>query len=155
MLAVLLGLDLVQSLFGEWRANGHGRSADLMRIDMPETIHIKVNDGAVPTHRFSPNKPGPLLVIVPSIFGVSPDVCEYAHAFAQQGALVYAIDSFWRSSPGPLPIPDGAPEALKRMHALNPQDALDDVLAVIDAGLKDEQCSGQLIVLGICFVGAL
>ena len=77
---------------------------------------IPTFDGNIPVECFIPDHKGPLLVVVPSIFGVSPDVTTFSEHFAQRGALVYVIDSFWRHSPGPLPIPAGAHEAMKRMR---------------------------------------
>ena len=57
-------------------------------------------------------------MIVPSIFGIGTDVVDYAVAFANEGAL-YALIPFWRNAPGPLPIPSGAPQAMKRMREVD------------------------------------
>ena len=80
---------------------------------MNEQYNIVLNEQEVmPILRKASMEKGPLLLIVPSIFGIGPDVVEYAESFAQAGALVYVLDSFWRENPGPLPIPSGAPKAM-------------------------------------------
>ena len=107
----------------------------------------------LPILRVEPQSKGPLVVIVPSIFGIGPDVVEYAKAFSESGALVYAMDSFWRESPGPLPIPSGAPLAMKRMHQVNPDHVLEDLLCAIEHGRHESLCNGSVILLGICFGG--
>ena len=107
----------------------------------------------IPVFRLAPEHKGPLLVIVPSIFGIGPDVVEYAHTFAEAGALVYVLDSFWRENPGPLPIPSGAPNAMARMQAVDRRLVFTDLLRAIEAGQSDSLCNGSVIVLGICFGG--
>ena len=118
-----------------------------------ETKTLPVADGAVPVHCVRPAQPGPLLVVVPSIFGVSPDVEYYATLFAEHGALVYVLDSFWRTMPGPLPIGGDATLALKRRRETHPDDVCADILAAVEAGLSDRDCNGRAILLGICFGG--
>ena len=41
-----------------------------------------------------PAQPGPLLAIVPSIFGVGPDVVKWVERFAKGGALVAVFHPF-------------------------------------------------------------
>ena len=107
----------------------------------------------MPFFRVAPERKGPLLVIVPSIFGIGPDVVAYAGTFAKAGALVYVLDSFWRESPGPLPIPSGASKAMKRMQAVDKDSVFRDLLSAIAAGQSEALCNGSVIVLGICFGG--
>ena len=109
---------------------------------------------SIPIFRALPKEPGPLLVIVPSIFGIGPDVIQYAESFAQAGALVYVLDSFWRVDSGPLPIPQGSRRAMQRMHMVDPRNVLSDVLSAIEYGKSDDLCTGSVLVLGICFGGA-
>lgn len=107
----------------------------------------------IPIFRVEPKSMGSLVVIVPSIFGIGPDVIEYAKVFSESGALVYAMDSFWREQPGPLSIPSGAPLAMKRMHQVNPDHVLEDLLCAIEHGRHESLCNGSVILLGICFGG--
>ena len=109
---------------------------------------------SMPIFRALPEQPGPLLIVVPSIFGIGPDVIQYAELFAQAGALVYVLDSFWRVDSGPLPIPQGSRRAMQRMHTVDPKNVLSDVLSAIEYGKSDELCNGSLLILGICFGGA-
>ena len=103
--------------------------------------------------RVPPARKGPLLVIVPSIFGIGPDVTGYAQDFAKAGALVYVLDSFWREDPGPLPIPSESRRAVRRMQAVDPDNVLADILTAVDHGRTDQSCNGSVILLGICFGG--
>ena len=121
---------------------------------MSTNCNIKLSsDELMPILRCAPKTPGPLLVIVPSIFGITPDVIEYAGCFQQSGALVYALDSFWRIHPGPLSIPSEAPAALKRMNEVDPETVLSDLLSAIEHGQKEDLCNGSVVLLGICFGG--
>lgn len=121
---------------------------------MTEDYTILVNEQErMPVVRLEPCNSGPLLVMVPSIFGIGPDVVEYAVAFASAGGLVYVLDPFWRFSPGPLPIPTGSSQAMKRMREVDTNQVLTDLLTAIDAGRREVLCNGDVILLGICFGG--
>ncbi|MEC8191149.1 MAG: dienelactone hydrolase family protein [Myxococcota bacterium] len=112
------------------------------------------DDQAAPTFvQFRPSKPGPLVVIVPSIFGVSPDVEHCANRFSARGALVYAMDPFWRDGNGPLRIPEDGKRAMARLKRVSDADVLNDLLKLCAAGLGHERCNGKLILLGVCFGG--
>ncbi|MEC7987860.1 MAG: dienelactone hydrolase family protein [Myxococcota bacterium] len=107
----------------------------------------------MPLLRIEPERPGPLLVIVPSIFGIGPDVIAFANTFAQAGALVYVLDSFWREHPGALRIPADTPLALERMRRVDPKKVLDDLMSAVAQGQKEDLCNGFTLLLGICFGG--
>lgn len=111
------------------------------------------SEETLPLLRIPPTSSGPLLVIVPSIFGIGPDVIQFSEQFAQAGALVYVLDSFWRIHPGPLLIPDETPQARKRKREVNPENVLTDLLQAIEHGKSEERCNGSVILLGICFGG--
>ena len=53
-------------------------------------------DSTLPLTVGRPARPGPLLAIVPSIFGVGPDVEAWVARFAAAGALVAVFPPFWR-----------------------------------------------------------
>lgn len=93
------------------------------------------------------------MVIIPSIFGVTKDVEYYAELFVAQGALVYAMDPFWRDNHGPLRIPEDAAKAMARMNQVDDDMVLQDFLSTIKRGLADDKCNGKLILLGVCFGG--
>lgn len=107
----------------------------------------------IPILRMEPTTMGPLVVIVPSIFGIGSDVVEYAKIFSKAGALVYVMDCFWREDSGPLPIPHGAPRAMKRMHQVDPENVIGDLICGVKHGLMESLCNGSVILLGICFGG--
>lgn len=108
---------------------------------------------APPILQFRPSSPGPLLVIIPSIFGVSKDVAYFGSLFQTYGALVYAMNPFWRDGKGPLRIPEDSPQAMARMKQVSDDHVLKDLLAICAAGRQDALCNGQLLLLGVCFGG--
>ena len=116
--------------------------------EIPSSTQVKL-----PIFRIEPQIMGPLIVIVPSIFGIGSDVVEYAKIFSQAGSCVYVMDSFWRESPGPLPIPNGSSRAMKRMHQVDPENVIGDLMCAIEHGRKESLCNGSVILLGICFGG--
>ena len=118
-----------------------------------ETISISTGTQTMPIWRFSPSSPGPLVVVVPSIFGLTPDVAHVATHFAEAGAVVYAMDPFWRDGLGALRIPQDSPKAIARKKMITDQTVLSDLLATCDAGQRDAHCNGQRLLLGICFGG--
>ena len=102
---------------------------------------------------YQPELPGPLVVIIPSIFGVTDDVQHYAKLFSDQGAVVYAMDPFYRDGQGPLRIPQDGAAAMTRMGQISDNMVLADLSVICERGLADEKCNGKLILLGICFGG--
>ena len=111
--------------------------------------------GAEPVHVYEskPSEPGPGLIIVPSIFGIGPDVIEHADGLAAQGALVWVLDPFWRTAPGPLTVGVQAPEAMARKRAHAEQAGHDDVTDLLAAIRQERLCCGRTLTLGICFGG--
>ena len=120
---------------------------------MTTNYEIPRNEEKLPILRIPPAGTGPLLVIIPSIFGIGPDVIQFSEQFAQAGALVYVLDSFWRNHPGPLQIPEQTPQALQRIREVNPENVLMDLLSAIEHGKSEPLCNGSVILLGICFGG--
>ena len=107
----------------------------------------------IPILRIEPVTLGPLVVIVPSIFGIGSDVVEYAKIFSEAGGLVYVMDSFWREDSGPLPIPHEVSRAMKRMHQVDSENVIGDLICAVKHGKKESLCNGSVILLGICFGG--
>lgn len=114
---------------------------------------IARDGGHIPIYRAEPPTPGPALVIVPSIFGVAPDVVTHANHFASIGALVLAIDPFWRTVPGALRFGPDTDAALARMRSHDSEKGHADLLDVIRAAKQDPAGNGKVICLGICFGG--
>ena len=125
-----------------------------MKCHMTTNYEItSIKQEKIPILRMEPETRGPLVVVVPSIFGIGSDVVEYAKTFSESGALVYVMDSFWREDSGSLPIPDGTSRAMKRMHQVDPENVVGDLICAVTHGRKQPLCNGSVILLGICFGG--
>ncbi|GEM_PF-6695320 len=72
-----------------------------------------------------------------------------------KGAHIWALDPFWRTSnPGVVPRGgDGFTIARKRAGELDNDLLLSDLRDIIVAIQNEETCSGDVVVLGICFPG--
>ncbi|MFK8018534.1 MAG: dienelactone hydrolase family protein [Pseudomonadales bacterium] len=93
------------------------------------------------------------LVVVPSVFGVDDTFLLHCQRFLDSGFRVYALDSFWRTEPGPLIANEaGIQKAMARMGALNDQDCDCDVSALLDH-VRAAHTEQRIIGLGICFGG--
>ena len=121
-----------------------------MRLDV---VTVPLEEGAIPVTRIAPADAGPLLVFLPSIFGVGADVVAHSERFASAGALVAAIDPFWRQLPGPLAVGREMEAALARRREHSDEDMRSDLSAVIDWGRRQPLCNGRVIVLGVCYGG--
>jgi carboxymethylenebutenolidase len=95
--------------------------------------------------------PAPVLVIVPSIFGVTEDLRAQMEDLAADGVVI-ALDPFWRTAPGPLPY-DRSQDGVARLRALSPEELDADLAEVIAAARVDPQGDGRVVTLGICFGG--
>ena len=94
------------------------------------------------------------MVIIPSIFGISPDVVKFSEQFAQEGGThIYVLDSFleitsWSSS-------DSRADATSTQETTRSgsRECLFDLIAAIEHGKSEARCNGSVILLGICFGG--
>lgn len=93
---------------------------------------------------------GPAVVIVPSIFGVQPDLVAQMEEIALDAPYVAAMDPFFRTEPGPLPYAD-PPRAIERMNTSDTEAAYGDFRALLEHGRGEG--SGKVIAVGICFGG--
>jgi carboxymethylenebutenolidase len=94
----------------------------------------------------------PSLVIVPSVFGIDDDLRDQMAELAETGALVVAVDPFFRTQPGPL-APDDLGPALERMQKTDLKASYADFLATIELVRNHAASDGSVAVLGICFGG--
>ena len=92
-------------------------------------------------------------MIVPSIFGLSPDVLEFANRFRDAGALVVVFNPFWRQSADPIDIETGASIAIQHKNQHTESSTLGDLRAVLKWGKEHSMCNGRALALGICFGG--
>ena len=105
--------------------------------------------------QFQPSEAGPLVVFIPPIFGVTPDVKYCAELCMALGTLVYAIGPFWRDGNGPLRIPQNPPEAMACMKQIDDKMVLHELLSTCTREVVDDKCNVKLILLGVCFDGRL
>lgn len=113
--------------------------------------------GVVPCAHFNagPGLPGdaPCIIVVPSVFGFDSTFLLHARRFVDAGMHVYALDSFWRTLPGPLEADDKGMElALGRMGELSDPDCDHDVSLLTDY-VRHKHPGSKLVALGICFGG--
>ncbi len=92
-----------------------------------------------------------VVVIVPSAFGIGPDLEAQMEELAQDASLVVAFDPFFRGDAGLVPY-DGMKRVLERLQVLDRTRAYDDLCATLSWARA--QAEGKpVLVLGICFGG--
>lgn len=113
---------------------------------------LPVEQGKLPLTIASGGGVGAVLVIVPSGFGVGPDLKAQMEELALDANAVIALDLFFREDTGPAPYDDHG-RAIGRIQNLDRARGYRDLRAALDwARAKN---SGQAIVLlGICFGGS-
>jgi len=129
------------------------RMGALMSNDvMVSETTVPVDGGAVPVTVATGEAGGPALVIVPSVFGITPGLVEQMKDFAKSASVVIAMDLFWRTGGGALAF-DDMPTVMQRLKVLDRDKAYEDFCAVARAAKDDERANGHVIGLGICFGG--
>ena len=112
---------------------------------------IPVEGGALPLTVVRAGGTGAAVVIVPSAFGVGPDLEAQMAETAADARAVVAIDPFFREDAGPAAY-DDRDRAMGRLQALDRARTLRDLGAAI-AWIRDEEGAAAVVVLGICFGG--
>jgi dienelactone hydrolase len=92
------------------------------------------------------------LLIVPSAFGVGPDLEAQMLELANDASVVVALDPFFREDAGYATY-DERPRVMARLGALDRERAYRDVRAAI-AWTKEESAK-PVVMIGICFGGPL
>lgn len=93
---------------------------------------------------------GAAVVIMPSAFGIGPDLEAQMVELADDASLVAAIDPFSRSEAGVLPY-DDLKRVMARLDAFDRARAHVDVRAAIE--WTRERVRRPIVMLGICFGG--
>jgi carboxymethylenebutenolidase len=94
---------------------------------------------------------GAALVIVPSAFGVGPDLEAQMRELSAHARLVVALDPFFRGDGG-LASYDDIPRVMARLAALDRERCTHDLAAAL-AWARSECRSARVVALGICFGG--
>jgi carboxymethylenebutenolidase len=122
-----------------------GRTPGITRQSIP------VQGGDLPLTIARSGGAGAAVVIMPSAFGVGPDLEAQMTELAADARLVVAIDPFFREDPGSAPYEDMA-RAMSRVQKLDRGRAYGDLRAAID-WVHGGEGSPSVVVLGICLGG--
>jgi carboxymethylenebutenolidase len=107
---------------------------------------IPVDDGSLPLTIARRDGRGSAVVIVPSAFGVAPDLEEQMRELASTARVVVAFDPFFRGDGG-VAAYDDLPRVMARLAALDRDRCARDLAAAL------AWTGTPAIVLGICFGG--
>jgi carboxymethylenebutenolidase len=97
---------------------------------------------------------GPGLVVVSSVYGVTPDLRSTMARYAAHGFIVAAPEMFSRTEGGPLGQTE--PERTKARGRLEGYDfaaGMSDIKTVMEALRARPDCTGTVAVMGYCFGG--
>jgi carboxymethylenebutenolidase len=122
---------------------------------MAKTIELASPDGVIPAHLSEPPDAAasPLLILIPSVFGVTDGFIDTMDRYASRGYYAIAADPFWRTLPGPLEH-DRRAEARGRMDAWTVEQGLADMRATLAAAATLlPHWNGKFAVIGFCFGG--
>jgi len=117
---------------------------------------IPVPGGSMPAYVAVPaTTPAPALVLIPSVFGVVPNVRATIDRFAEHGFLTIGPDVYFRTIPGPKNRENKAEfdAALDRNKRYDHEQGVRDLAAVRDYALARADCNGKWAVVGYCFGG--
>ncbi len=112
---------------------------------------LPVEGGLLPLTVARARGAGSAVVIVPSAFGVTPDLEAQMEELARDACQVVAFDPFFRDDPGAASYEDMA-RAMARVRGVNRERAYADLRTSID---RAREANGKVVVLGICFGGPL
>lgn len=102
--------------------------------------------------------PGPGIVMLHEIFGVTGWIRETADLFAAQGYCVAAPEMFWRLEPdfvADFRIPAEREKGFKYRGLIDHDKAVEDIAATIARLKAMPECNGKIGVTGFCTGGTL
>jgi len=112
---------------------------------------LAVEGGALPVTVARGAATGAAVVVMPSAFGVGPDLEAQLVELTTDARLVVAIDPFFRDDPGIVPFGDMA-RVMARIRGLDLQRTRRDLQTALDWA-RAETGGGPVVVVGICFGG--
>jgi carboxymethylenebutenolidase len=114
-------------------------------------VEIPVEAGNLPLTVTRARGDGAAVVIMPSAFGVAPDLEAQMRELAETASAVVALDPFFRNDPGSIPYEDMG-RVMARLQALDRAQSHRDLRAAIE-WTRRELGAKRVVVLGICFGG--
>ena len=125
-----------------------------INLSQHRQVKIEVDGGSLEAYVAAPAMPGPAVIVVGSIFGVTAALRADCDALAAAGFLAVAPDLFWRTDPGPLSRePEERTRAFARYGAFDVMSGVGDVGAAMDFARALPEHRGGVAVLGYCFGG--
>ncbi|WP_242909158.1 dienelactone hydrolase family protein [Actinomadura terrae] len=123
-----------------------------MRIE-----RVRVADGEFDLHVWTPEKPGPGILLVQEIFGVGEYMEAVAADLVALGYVVAAPDMFWRIEPGWSVRHEEKvlPDAMSMVSRFDWEKGPEDLEAALGHLRGLTEVSGPVGVLGFCFGGTL
>lgn len=112
---------------------------------------IPVRDGSLPGSAARRDGAGASVVIMPSGFGITPDLEMQMDELASTARIVVAIDPFFRMGGGLIPYDDTA-RVVARVQHLDRERAYEDLRAAID-WVRASEGGRPVLMLGICIGG--
>ena len=125
-----------------------------MRADARHA-RIPVDSGALDAYVATATATGtaPVVVVIGSVFGVTPALEDECDRLAAAGYHAIAPDLFWRTIPGPLTRDaDDRVKAMERYAQFDVDAGLEDIAAVLRFG-ADVSSNGHSAIFGYCFGG--
>jgi carboxymethylenebutenolidase len=121
------------------------------RTSVIEHHVLATSEGDLPLTIARGGGAGAAVVLLPSAFGVGPDLEAQMGEIAAHASAVVAIDPFFRHDAGPAPYDDMA-RVMKRLEVLDRERCHRDFRAAIDWARGSGGCQ-SVVALGICFGG--
>jgi len=112
---------------------------------------LPVEQGELPLTVVRGSGSGAGVVIMPSAFGVGPDLTSQMEELGAHSRLVVALDPFFREDPGASPYDDMG-RVMSRIQSVDRARAHRDLRAAIEWTHKE--AGSAPIMVGICFGGA-
>lgn len=126
-----------------------------------ERITIAATDGSGDFGAYLaplPAEPGPGLVLLHEILGLTEWIVEVADQFAARGFCVIAPDMFWRLEPGfvaDFRIQEQRDKGFRFRGEIDHGKAVEDIAAAMETLKARPDCNGKIAVAGFCMGGTL
>ena len=126
---------------------------------MPD-IQVKAKDGSgsFAAYCAKPAAPGPGIVVIQEIFGVTENLRGVADDLAEEGYVALVPDVFWRLQPGVHldNYTDADRDAGRELNSrLDDEKVLQDLSATVAALRAMPECTGKVGAVGFCLGGRL